>query len=267
MSGWIKIHRKLFDHWCSSDPNFIAVWVRLLSDANHQGSKALFNSSVIEIKRGSLIFGREVFSSKTGVSVSKLRRIMDIFVSEGMISQQKTNKYTIVSITCYEKYQVNDQQTTNKTPTKRQQNATSKEVEEVEEVKEKIEGTAFAVLKPKVKTNAKKGQRLPEGWAPSETLAKSIADRENLTAEQISNEAYRFCNYWLAASGSKAIKLDWDRTFRNWCSNANGFGTTGVSGTARRGGGSQGAVQLAEAGEKAAIKRQDMGEEDFDPFA
>ncbi|MEE8208790.1 MAG: hypothetical protein V3T88_07565 [Nitrosomonadaceae bacterium] len=119
----------------------------------------------------------------------------------------------------------------------------------------------------KEKTNAKKGTRLPEGWAPSEPLAKSIADRENLTAEQIANEAYKFCNYWLAASGTKACKLDWDRTFRNWCSNANGFGTTGVSGAARRGGGSQGAVQLAEAAEKAARKRQDMGEEAFDPFA
>jgi hypothetical protein len=45
-----------------------------------------------------------------------------------MISQQTTNKYSIITITCYEKYQDVSQQTANKQPTKRQQTTTPKQI-------------------------------------------------------------------------------------------------------------------------------------------
>jgi len=127
MTGFITIDRVLMQHWCSSDPNFLAVWIWLLSDANWKDKKALINSRVVEIKRGQLIYGRNAFSAKCGVSISKLRKIINVLQKEGMIDQQKTNKYTIITIVKYEEYQGVDQQNTNRTPTEHQQTTTPKQ--------------------------------------------------------------------------------------------------------------------------------------------
>ena len=60
----------------------------------------------------------------------------------------------------------------------------------------------------------KRGTRLPAEWMPEEST-KEWARREhpnvNLTAAH-----EKFTNYWLALAGQKGVKLDWDRTWRNW---------------------------------------------------
>lgn len=142
MNGWIAIDRTLMSHWCSSDPNFLAVWIWLLSEANWKDKKALINSRVIEMKRGQLIYGREAFSRKCGVSISKLRRIIKILQKEGMIDQQKTNKYTLITITKYEQYQGIDQQNANRTPTERQQTTTPKQDKQSNKVNKRREAKA-----------------------------------------------------------------------------------------------------------------------------
>ena len=72
--GFIKIHRALFENWVSDEPEALAVWVRILSEANFADKKKKFNGSIIEVKRGQLIFGLNAFSDRSGVSVMKLRR-------------------------------------------------------------------------------------------------------------------------------------------------------------------------------------------------
>jgi hypothetical protein len=92
-------------HWCSEEPEALAVWVRLLMEANHSSIKKLFNGVLVEINRGQTVFGLEAFSKKSGVSIAKLRRYLDLFEKEGMIDRQKTSKYSLITITCYDKYQ------------------------------------------------------------------------------------------------------------------------------------------------------------------
>ncbi len=131
---------------------------------------------------------------------------------------------------------------------------TSKEVPSTQNVKGKSNGKKTAC-------------RLPEGWRCSEELARSIADRFGLTSEQISRQQEIFIDYWSAESSAKARKLDWNAAFRVWCSRSGGDGTARVSSPTRRGGGSQGAVQLAASFEDAARQRQGVGKDDFDPLA
>lgn len=57
-----------------------------------------------------------------------------------------------------------------------------------------------------------KGTRLPENWYPSDEgcqLAASLGVNPNTEIEV-------FRDYWIAVSGSKGVKLDWDATWRNW---------------------------------------------------
>ena len=126
--GWIKIHRALLDHWCATEPEALAVWVRLLCEANFEDKKSNVYGQLVEVKRGQVVYGRKEFSKRSGVTEMKLRRIMSMLESDGMIIQHKRSKFTLVSITYYDEYQDANQQTTSKQPANNQQTTTPKEV-------------------------------------------------------------------------------------------------------------------------------------------
>jgi uncharacterized phage protein (TIGR02220 family) len=131
MSGWIKLHRSIMEHWVSDEPELLAVFIRLLSEANHTNKARLFNGCLVDVKRGQLIYGREAFSKRSGVSIAKLRRYMALLQKSDTINQQITNKYSIITITNYDQYQVIDQQTTSESPAANQQVTTPKECKEL----------------------------------------------------------------------------------------------------------------------------------------
>ena len=128
MSGWIRVQRGILDHWVFSEADALKLWVYLLMSANYEDKSRMFNGRLTQVKRGQLIYGRHAVSQRLGISEAKLRRYIKQFIKDEMISQQTTNKYSIITITCYEKYQDVIQQTANKQPTKRQQTTTPKQV-------------------------------------------------------------------------------------------------------------------------------------------
>jgi len=58
----------------------------------------------------------------------------------------------------------------------------------------------------------KKGARLSEDWRPDQDWAKSCG----LPVETLKREYEKFRDYFMAESGQKAVKLDWEKTWRNW---------------------------------------------------
>jgi hypothetical protein len=131
MSGWIKLHRGIFDHWIASDPDYFCVWLRMLTEANFEDKKHLFNGALLEIKRGQIIFGLEAWSAKTGVTIAKLRKLLEMLENDKMINRQKTNKYSLISIVNYALYQDDDRQTACRTHAEDKQNATPKELKNI----------------------------------------------------------------------------------------------------------------------------------------
>lgn len=109
-NGWVKVHRKMLDHWVSQEPELFAFWMRLLIEANHSDKKRMFNGALVEIKRGQTLFGLDAFEAKSGISKKRLRRYLDMLETEGMIGRQKTNKYSLISICNYEQYQLEGRQ-------------------------------------------------------------------------------------------------------------------------------------------------------------
>ncbi len=55
--------------------------------------------------------------------------------------------------------------------------------------------------------------RIPEDFSLTDER-RLVAEAERLPAERTFE---KFRDYWSAASGAKARKLDWDATWRNWC--------------------------------------------------
>lgn len=110
MAGWIKLQRDIMDHWIAQDNEYLAVWVRMLAEANFNDRKTVINGALVEVKRGQLVFGLDSYSEKTGVSVRRLRKLLELLESDRMIDRQKSNKFSLISIVNYAKHQDDDRQ-------------------------------------------------------------------------------------------------------------------------------------------------------------
>lgn len=125
MDGWISINRRLQNKSWYRKSEYVHVWLHLLLNANHEDKKILIGNKEIEIKRGQLLTSRRKISEKTNVQETLVYRILKLFESVHQIEQQKTNKYTVITIVNYDKYQKNEhqieQQMNNKRTTNEQQ--------------------------------------------------------------------------------------------------------------------------------------------------
>lgn len=110
MAGWLKLHRELMDHWVSDEPESLAVFIRLICEANFSDSRKQLNGRPVTIYRGQLVFSYDKFSGRSGVSVAKLRRIIKRLSDDNTISKQSFSKYSVISITNYDSYQGDDKQ-------------------------------------------------------------------------------------------------------------------------------------------------------------
>jgi len=119
MEGWISLHRSLLNHWMAEEPEAMALWIRMLLEANHSSVQKMFNGTLINIERGQLIFGLEACNKKTGIKIHKLRKFLNLFEKDSMIRRQRFNKYSLISITNYDSHQSD----TGKAQAKRRQSA------------------------------------------------------------------------------------------------------------------------------------------------
>ena len=133
-SGWIKIHRKVWDHPRSNDPEFMAVWFFMLCEARFETKKTIFKGHTFKLKPGQFTAGRRQISATTGVNESKVKRIIKWLKSDQQIDQQTSNKFSVFTVLNWEEYQSSDplegQQATSKRPASDQQATTPEECKE-----------------------------------------------------------------------------------------------------------------------------------------
>ena len=73
--------------------------------------------------------------------------------------------------------------------------------------------------KPPVSPKGEKslrGTRLPDDWKLPSAWGKWAMTELGLQRDQILLEAETFADYWQSLPGAKAVKLDWEKTWRNW---------------------------------------------------
>lgn len=137
--GYIKLHRKLEDNVFYRNSEAVHLWIHLLFKASFEDNVFYYKNTKINLKKGQLITGRKKLSSETGISESSVFRLLKLFESEHQIEQQKTNKFSIITINSFDKYhmceQQSEQQMNNKWTTNEQQMNTTKELIELKELK------------------------------------------------------------------------------------------------------------------------------------
>ena len=131
---WVKLHRKFLDWEWFDEEGMVKLFLTLLLMANYEDKKW----HGITVHRGQVLTSRDKLAKKVRLSVRSLRTCLSRLEQTGEIDLQTTNKYTIITISNYDRYQVKedderpiiDQQPTSNRPATDQQPTTTKEIKE-----------------------------------------------------------------------------------------------------------------------------------------
>jgi hypothetical protein len=70
-------------------------------------------------------------------------------------------------------------------------------------------------------SKAERGKRLPKDWVlPKPWGDWALSEYPHWTADTVRQIATRFRNHWTSVTGKGSTKLDWERTWQNWCSDS-----------------------------------------------
>lgn len=117
-NGWVKIHRKIVDWEWYSDVSVFRLFSHLLLTANYEEKRWCG----IEIKPGERVTSIAVLSQETGLTLQSTRTALSKLKSTGEIEEKVTNKFRLVKIKNWDKYQMLGNETNNQLTIKQQSN-------------------------------------------------------------------------------------------------------------------------------------------------
>lgn len=106
--GYVKNWRKIKDEPWYTQPLTAHLAQHLIREANHKDKQVLWNGRLITVKRGQLITGRDRLSRDTGLSQQNIRTSLEILKKCEFLTIKSTNKFSIITICNYGKYQDKD---------------------------------------------------------------------------------------------------------------------------------------------------------------
>ena len=128
MDGWLKLYRSILDSAVFQDAEVLKVWIWLLCNVAFEQHDTICYGKVIHLKQGQIATGRKKIAQCTDLNETKVYRALTALKSLGNIEIKATNKYSIITVVNWDKYQdengnrtANEQQTNSKTTTDGQQ--------------------------------------------------------------------------------------------------------------------------------------------------
>lgn len=107
MTGWIKLHRQIMDHWIWDDAEKFKWWMQILLLTNHTDKKTVIGGEVVIIKRGTFHTSELKLANTWGVSRNRVRRFLKLLEDDEMITVKKTSNGTTIEVHNYGVYQGN----------------------------------------------------------------------------------------------------------------------------------------------------------------
>ena len=141
MSGWIKIHRTITNHWLYTEKRTFSkfeAWHDILLMVNFTSAKAMIKGKLYDVKRGQSIMSLDSWGHRWNWDKSKVRRFMNALQKDNMIVLQSDNITTRLTVCKYETYQ--GERHTNETQTTHKRNANELQTTPIEEGEERKEG-------------------------------------------------------------------------------------------------------------------------------
>lgn len=192
--GWLKLQRQFVNWQWFKDGDTLRVFIYLLCNANH---KPNHNAHGVVLQPGQLITGRKAIATACGISEQTSRTAINRLKSTNEITTTPTNKFTVVTLTNWAKYQNKTiSQPTNQptnAPTANQQANHTQEYIRNKEVKE-------ATPTPQILTTMPEWQRwLLETQTFQEMALMTVAHLQRLTFAQLHDYINRFAGKQIAS--------------------------------------------------------------------
>jgi len=204
VSGWIKLHRKIQEHWIWQDKPFDkrSAWVDILLMANHEENKFVLGNELVEVERGSFITSELKLMERWGWSKSKVRNFLSLLQNDGMINKKTDRKKTTITIVNYSDYQ--DKQTTDKPQknhkktAKEPQKDTNKNEKNDKNVKNNIYSQLFDFWNSQkiiVHKNLTDKMEKAIDKALKTNTEEEVKTAMERFAIMLKDECYKYCNY------------------------------------------------------------------------
>lgn len=104
-NSWFSVHRQIWDNPISKKPNYLAVWIYLVSHANYADKEYILNNEKILIKRGSFVGSIKKIAEHFKMPRTTVGRIINYFKVDSMLDIKSTSKYSLFTILKYEEFQ------------------------------------------------------------------------------------------------------------------------------------------------------------------
>ena len=135
MTGWIKLHRDIREHWIWQNATYYKAWSDMLMEAYHQTKSRLYNGNLVVIERGQIVGSLQSYGNRWEMTVSQVRHFLDLLEQDKMISKQTAQGFTHLTICNYDTYQnvqqADSTQTASSPQAHRKLTATPKELKNV----------------------------------------------------------------------------------------------------------------------------------------
>lgn len=168
MNGWIKIHRKMMNHpmYFAEPFNRALAWIDLIMLANHKENFFYVRGNKVIVKRGQIGMSKENLAVRWKWSRGKVLRFLNDLEKEHQIAQQKNKLTSLISVVNYELYQTDsatDDAVNNTTDGQQtgQQTDTNKNVKNIKNEKEYIEGVVVPLSPPSDEDEKPKIEKSP----------------------------------------------------------------------------------------------------------
>lgn len=132
MEWWVKLYRNIDWWWRRHDLPTLSLFLYCLTHANHQARE--WKGQVVPV--WGLVVWRRKLAQELKLSEQMIRTAIGHLISTNEITIKVTNKFSIITVVWWEKYQLDDRKSTNKStseltnnqPTTNQQTTTLKEL-------------------------------------------------------------------------------------------------------------------------------------------
>lgn len=105
--GFVKVWRKIEDEPWYKKPFTCLLAQHLLRKACHKDCDIVWNKEIVHVKRGQIITGRQKLIEETGLTDRSSRTALQNLKKSGFLSSKTSNRYSILTICNYDKYQFN----------------------------------------------------------------------------------------------------------------------------------------------------------------
>lgn len=149
MSGWIKIHRSIKDHWLYTEKRVFSrfeAWNDILLTVNYSDAQTLIKGKLYNVKRGESILSLDSWAKRWGWEKSSVRRFLKLLENESMVVLDSDNVTTRLTVCNYESYQ--DERNADETRKKLKRNSNEIQTTPIKEEKEEQEEKRRVFIKP-----------------------------------------------------------------------------------------------------------------------